>query len=361
MTSENVPIRPPASADEITNGWLTAALQGRHPGALVTGVEVVSRSQVTNSHARISVAYDSPSTAPSSMFVKVLPTDDRRDAVARTRMGPKEVRFYRELARRLKLRVPEVHVAIEDSSDDTFVLLLEDLVDAGARVSDGTWGVGADGAATALEGLAEMHARFEDPKRRAAEAGWVVEPVWGSTYGSTMLQFGLDHHRDRLSDNFAAIAEAYINDGRRLFELWTTGPKTVIHGDTHIGNLFFEGDTVGFLDWGLIAVNTPMREVSYFLNMAMDIEERRTHEQALLRHYLAARSSYGASPMTFNEAWAAHRLQAAYCVVASCQIVTFPANISVGRTVFSDAFLNRAEAAISDLDALGALREATGR
>ena len=33
-------------------------------------------------------------------------------------------------------------------------------------------------------------------------------------------------------------------------EIWHTGPATYIHGDTHIGNVFLDGDRVGFLDWG---------------------------------------------------------------------------------------------------------------
>ena len=54
------------------------------------------------------------------------------------------------------------------------------------------------------------------------------------------------------------------------------------------------------------------------------------------------------------------RVHAAYCVPASCQVVTFPAGMSERRRVFSEAFLARAEAAIADLDARGALREVAG-
>jgi hypothetical protein len=276
-------------------------------------------------------------------------------------MGPREVRFYRDLAPQLKIRVPAVHVAIHDESDDSFILLMEDLDASGCRISDGTWGVDADGAATALEGLAEVHARYEDPARRAAEVPWVPAPVFGSTYGAVMLQYGLDNHRDRLSEDFATIAGFYTHDGRALFELWTEGPKTVIHGDTHIGNVFFDGATIGLLDWGIINVNTPMREVSYFMNMAMQIEDRRRSQVDLLRHYLAARRAFGASEITFDDAWRAHRVHAAYCVPASCQVVTFPDDMSEHRRVFSDAFLARAEAAIADLDAVDAVREFTGR
>jgi hypothetical protein len=45
-------------------------------------------------------------------------------------------------------------------------------------------------------------------------------------------------------------------------------------------------------------------------------------------------------------------------VVASCQIVTFPDDVTPQREVFANAFLARAEAAVRDLDAVGAVRAA---
>jgi hypothetical protein len=357
MDEKYAGIAIPATADEITAEWLTEALQRHHRGADVSSVEVVHTSEVTNAHARLAVTYREAAGAPGSLFCKLLPTGERRALIANTRMGPREVRFYDDLAPKLSLRVPAVHVALHDPSDESFVLLMEDLLASGCEVSDGTWGVDSDGAADALVGLAEVHARFEDPARRAADAPWVPEPTFGSTYGSVMLQYGLDNHRDRLSDDFAAISTRYIERGAVLFDLWTRGPKTIIHGDTHIGNVFFDHGRVGFLDWGIINVNTPMREVSYFLNMAMDIGERRAHQTDLIVHYLEARRAFGATEIGFDEAWRSHRIHAAYCVVASCQVVTFPEDASEWRRVFSDAFLSRAEAAIEDLEALRALDE----
>jgi len=123
----------------------------------------------------------------------------------------------------------------------------------------------------------------------------------------------------------------------------------------------FHGGRTGFLDWGVINVTTPLRDASYFVNMAMQVEDRRTHEEDLLRHYLDARRALGGEPIGWDEAWQAHRLHALYCVVAACSIVTFPTDAPERRRIFADAFLARVEAAIEDLeslDALGAAREA---
>ena len=134
----------------------------------------------------------------------------------------------------------------------------------------------------------------------------------------------------------------------------------MIHGDPHIGNLFDDHGRTGYLDWGILHVGTPLRDVGYFLAMALDIEDRRRAERDLLRHYLEARRARGGSAIDFDAAWLAHRVHAAYTVPACCQIVTFPANISPGRRVFSEAFLARAEAAVEDLEARSALREFAG-
>jgi hypothetical protein len=351
----------PATPDELDAEWLTAALAERYPGVRVANVEVLDVNEVTNTHVRLRVAYDEPAGAPTTMFGKLLPLDPaRRDAIARTNMGRREALFYATLAPKLTLRVPAVHIARHDDRDGSFVVLIEDLDATGCLVSDGTWGVPPDAAAQALEDLADLHVRFEDPARRAADAPWVPAASHGSSYGTTLLRYGLDHHRERLSDDFASIAEIYIERNDALHRAWQGGPTTVIHGDPHIGNLFDDRGRAGFLDWGIINVGTPMRDVSYFLNMAMDIEDRRAHERDLLSHYLDARRARGGADIGFDDAWLAHRLHASYTVPACCQVVTFPATATARRRVFADAFLARAEAALADLDARDALRTVVG-
>jgi aminoglycoside/choline kinase family phosphotransferase len=348
----------PTTADEMTPEWLTASLEPRHPGVVVQAVEVIERHELTNAHARIRVTYTEPANAPETMFGKLAPLDPaRRDAIIASGMGVREVRFYAELAPALSLRVPTAHTALVDD-DDHFVLLLEDLTASGCAVSDGTWGIPADAAAGALADLAELHVRYEDPARRAASAPWarVSKPALG--YAAPMLRFGMEHHRDRLTDGFVAIAELYLGRHDELQARWHAGPHTLIHGDPHIGNLFLDGTRVGFLDWGIINVNTPMRDVGYFLTMAMDTDERRAHERDLLRHYLDVRAARGGSPISFDDAWFAHRLHAAYNVPASCQVVTFPEHASPARRVFADAFLARAQASIDDLEAVDAVTSA---
>jgi hypothetical protein len=353
--------RLPATADEIDAAWLGAALAERHPGVRVGAVEVVERREATNGHARLRVRYDEAAGAPEAIFCKLLPSDPaRRPAVARTGMGRREALFYARLAPRLAMRVPQAYVARHDDRDGSFLLLIEDLLATGCSVPDGTTGVAPDAAAGALRDLAELHLRFEDPARRRAEAAWVPQPLQDPGYAAALLRQGLDRHRERLSPGFAAISELYIAKAGALHALWQQGPASVIHGDAHIGNLFDDHGRTGFLDWGILCVGAVLRDVSYFLCMALSVEDRRRHERELLRHYLDVRAAGGGAPIGFDAAWRAHRVHAAYAVVACCQIVAFPEDVSEARRVFSEAFLARAEAAIADLEARAALREAAG-
>jgi len=351
-----IPVIPDDPAD-LTSEALEDLLADRYPGVRIAEVRVERSQQVTNRHAWLRVAYDDPAGAPERLFCKLLPRGERNAAVAATGMGPREARFYDRLAPLLPLRTPHVHAARVDEASGRFVLLLEDLGASGCTIPDGTVGVTPDAAAGALEGLAALHVRYEDPAVRAAEAPWVRPPSLGGDYGERMLRYGLDHHRDRIRDDFAEIAERYIADRPSLQAVWVQGPQTVIHGDPHIGNLFDDHGRVGFLDWGIVSVSTPMRDVGYFITMAMDPPDRRAHEVDLLRHYLEVRAALGGSPIAFEEAWLRHRLHAAYTVPASCQVVTFPADISPERRAFADAFLERAQTCVEDLGACAALRE----
>lgn len=350
----------PLTPDDIDCRWLEEALAPRHPGVRVRSVEVTARQEWTNAHAWLRVEYHEPAGAPPTLFCKLLPPEPaRRAAVAATGMGLREALFYERLAPRLTLRTPIVHAVRHEAASGAFVLLLEDLVASGCTVSDGRAGVSPRAAARALEDLAALHVAFEDPVRRAAEANWVAPLPASGDYGARMLRYGLDHHRARLSDRFAELAELYISQPAVLHALWADGPGplTVIHGDAHIGNVFDDHGRIGFYDWGMVQPGHALRDAGYFLAMALAPRERRAHEDELLRHYLARRTALGGVPIGFDEAWQAYRLYASYTVVACCQVVTFPENATAKRRVFAASLLARAEAAIEELRVHEALRE----
>jgi hypothetical protein len=346
----------PVDAADLTPSWMSEALD-----AEVTGVEVLDHAFATNQRARVRLTYATGDAGPATLFVKLAPIDPvHREMIGAIGMGEREAQFYRDVAPTVNVVVPGCSFAA--SEGDRFVLLLEDLSVRGSRfASNGEWGIPADAAASALEDLAVFHARFESSAERDRVAPWLATPRPSmSEATSGLMRWVLDENAERLSPGYSTIGELYVEHHAWFDEMWHTGPPTYIHGDLHIGNVFLDGDRVGFLDWGLSRVSTPLRDVSYFLTMSVDIGARRAHERELLQGYLDALRAHGGVEISFDDAWATHRLQASYTVVATflAYMPSYAASDGVG---LGDALLARADAALDDLDVVDAVRAALAR
>jgi aminoglycoside phosphotransferase (APT) family kinase protein len=265
----------------------------------------------------------------------------------------------------LDLRVPVPHgTVVED--DGGFAVILEDLSASGC-VPFNSRPVPVDAAAVALEDLAAMHARYERPEARTGDdVSWVKSapvPPPGTpkpekpNIGEVLLRRGIERRADRLGEAYVAVAEHWIDHGFALQRLWWDAPLTVIHGDVHPGNLFDDRDGVGFFDWGLVCLGDPMRDVSYFLCLALDPDDRRAHQRDLLAGYLEARRALGAREIDAETAWYRHRVHAAYTVPASCQALDVPDDSTESARRFSAVFLERAIAAVEDLESHAAIRD----
>lgn len=345
----------PSHPSELTPAWCSEVL-----GTDVTAVEVLAHAFATNQRARIGLTYASPGAGPATLFVKLAPVDPaHRAMIGATGMGKREAQFYGDVSPTAGVLVPRCFHAAAD--DEWFVLLLEDLGARGCRFSDGAWGVGADAAAHALEDLAGFHARFADPAVRDATAPWSVAPHRRNTEATAkLMRLVLDENAGKLSPAYTAIGELYVEHHAWFDHMWHAGPQTLIHGDLHIGNVYLDGDRVGFLDWGLSRASTPLRDVSYFLTMSVDVEERRAHERALIEGYLEASRAAGGFDISFDDAWAVHRLQSSYTVVATF-LAYMPTYMNSDGVALGDALLARADAAVADLDAVDAVRDALAR
>ncbi len=90
-----MPVTLPGAPEQITPGWLTAALAAEHPGARAKSVEIVGANRGTTGRAMLRVAWAPGVDLPERVFVKLPPSDaTQRRMIDATDMGRREARFF---------------------------------------------------------------------------------------------------------------------------------------------------------------------------------------------------------------------------------------------------------------------------
>jgi aminoglycoside phosphotransferase (APT) family kinase protein len=251
------------------------------------------------------------------VFVKFAPFDaEQRGFVAANQMGVREARLYRELAVELPVRVPLPWYAATDAGG-RYVMVLEDLVAAGCSFPSprdprvGEW------AGQIVEQLARLHARFHESPRFARDLAWLAERGTGAgDFGAGLVKQALGRVGERLSEAFRRFARLYVERAPAIAARWNTGATTLVHGDPHLGNLFIDGERIGFLDWGVTAVAPGMRDVAYVLCNSVPTELRRASEKDWIGRYRAALTECGVA-LAADAAWDQYRLFAIYSWLAA--------------------------------------------
>jgi hypothetical protein len=248
----------PTEVDELTAAWFSDVLERE-----VSEAHIIDRTSGTTGRAR--VALRGSQDLPATVFVKLPPFDDEQRAlVDMTGMGVAEARFYRDLADEVPLRVPRLWFA--DTDGHRYVMVLEDLVASGCRIPTPDDVDIATRARDIVEQLAVFHAHFWDSPRFTAGGDLEWLAARGARGGGTrFIRQAVDTIGDQFGDAFHRIADLYLARAEDIVQLWNEGTGTLVHGDSHIGNLFVDvagGDRTGFLDWAVVCRAPGLRDVS---------------------------------------------------------------------------------------------------
>ena len=163
----------PGAWDQITPAWMTDAIRGHHPDAVVDGIELVLRDDGTNRRARLALTY-SAGTGPATVFAKAI-DPAHAELVALTSGLYHEPRLFSSGVV-LPLDHPTVYTAIIDEARSDFLMIMEDVVARGADPRDSTRPLTIDQAASGVRGLAKLHSAFWGERTTGNPAlGW-LEP-----------------------------------------------------------------------------------------------------------------------------------------------------------------------------------------
>lgn len=342
----------PRGASDVDATWLSAALAPVSDGARVVAVEQqrIGNGMVADS-MRLTLTWDRETGAPSSLVAKVPAAEEiNRVTAAATRTYLLEASFYRELADTLSVCRPFCyHVQFEPTTGN-YVVLLEDL--APACAGDQIAGCTVDEAASVIPELAALHGpRWGDPALLDLE--WLGRPDAESANGFNQLVQMLypgfvERYAERVEPDVAALAERFVAVLDRYLA-HRPAPWTVVHGDFRLDNLMFGGARVAVLDWQTVRLGPAISDVAYFIGSALQPDDRRANEEALVREYHAALVTTGGS-VDWDTCWRGYRRHG-----FDGLLMGIIASMLVGRTDRGDdmfmAMVNRHGRQLLDLDA----------
>ena len=289
----------PLTPEQVTAAWLTAALRQKRPGLTVTRAEIADVILGTSTKIRVRLECAGPGaeTMPRTLIVK---GGFEEHSPKMAPMYVNEIRFYADVQPYVPMPSPVCYFAGSDPNSHQSIVILEDLKREGVVFCDPLKPQTFEQVARRLEDMAAYHAatwasaefktggRWADIGSRFDAWGlefmqrYLVPEVWGHYMASprgaaTSVRF---HDRDWMEHAL-----------RRIGEIQFEQPRCLIHGDTHLGNLYvYEGGRPGFLD-AQVAQTAWHHEVSYHIVCALDEADRPRWEAPLLQHYLLYRDA----------------------------------------------------------------------
>jgi hypothetical protein len=351
-------IKPSARLEKFTSiDWLASHLQ-IEPN-LIAGASIEEVHTGTASRSRLHIRYtdsQSEEPGPTSLFIKSSPPDFASGLFGVLfDLGGNEVSFYKNIRRDFPVKSPNVLYC--EGNSNIYVMLLEDLTDKGCRFQDLSSRCTFDEARSIFTTLAKLHATFWQSERFDSDLAWVKRFETNRDFRMLNLvrqlsvPIAFKKFGDILPKSIHEVIPHLMTNYFRLEEEWAKEPRTLIHGDAHLGNMYFQDGEAGLLDWQVTGRGQGMRDISYFLINSMPEELRLEHQEELIRHYLATLAEHGVT-LDFDTAWRQYRLQSVYAWIAG--IVTAPSNFQDEKVVV--AGLTRASNAIIDLGAVELIR-----
>ena len=312
-------LNDPAPTDEqtvLSAGWLTAMLRTRYPAASVAGTEVTQRLETIATKVRFRVDYAGDATDGDGLPPALCAKGYFNPAMqARLAAGQVEAVFYRELAPTLDdVRTPPcLHAGIDDATGHGLIVM-EDLVEAGATFLDPLSSYGPEQAAATLDQLAALHAACWEPPEDSLPAAFAPRLATLAGYLDT------DRLQAQLDDGRAADVPADVRRAdrvqaavRALARLVDDNPQCVVHGDVHTGNVYQLADgRPGLIDWQVVQRGVWALDVAYHLAAVLDPDDRARAERDLLDHYRDRLAAHGVVPPGRDRAWWLYRAHLPY-------------------------------------------------
>lgn len=285
----------PSHPGDVSPAWLSDIL-----AAEVEAVRWVpiGTGQVGDS-ARFTLTVAPGSTAPATLAGK-FPAEDAASRATAITFGlyAKEVRFYRDIAPLLDVRVPHVHFSGLASDGGEFILLFEDL--GPCRGGNQIAGCSLDDAEAAIRQAAAIHAPSWHNHAILGTDWLVPSPTVSQQVRALYPQaqtIWRERYADTLEPEFMQLCEAVAEHTASVFANETPAPVSLVHGDFRLDNMLFDikggAEPIAMLDWQTVTIGHPMTDIGYFLGCGIGDELRSQHEDRLIALWLSEMAARG--------------------------------------------------------------------
>lgn len=306
----------PIDAFELNLGLLNSTVQKLYPHTVIDAFSVIESKSYgdemvsTAARAILNLQYKTnPNNLPCRIILKL--ARDKTKIMAP--FYENEVNFYTRLRNDLAIEAPLTLGGAYDPNSGQFGLLMEDLSERQALFPNVKEAVGLAHIESLIDTLAKLHATFWQSPRFNSDLNWVQSHTTGAlaelqNHAATpLIQHEIDHENfkremvQRLRTTGSKLREGMM----AMHQHQATLPKTLLHGDTHLGNTYLlANDKAGFLDWQLMTSGYGVHDISYLVTTALSVEQRRLNEQPLLKRYLEKLAEFGVKQVPhFDEAW----------------------------------------------------------
>jgi len=317
----------PSGLSQMTTRWFTDVLRSARAisSSAVTGIHfepVGVGIGIMGALTRATLSYDNVEPdAPPAVMVKVTsPYEANRAQGVVLGFYEAEVRFYNELSTRTSMRVPRCYLAEFDPATSDFVIVMQDL--GGCVAADPVDGMSVGQAEVAASALADLHGGFW---KRVDDIDWVASVVdervkalsgtWPDLWTSFSARFA-----DCLPDGAVAAGEQIRDSYWTLMCMLGDSPWTLLHQDFRCDNLFFDHPSdhvsddaqhdasVVVIDWQSIGRGPGAYDLAALLGGCLPINDRREHEERIVRDYHARIVDQGVRDYAFDDLWRDYRL-----------------------------------------------------
>jgi hypothetical protein len=352
-------VRVPREVEEITAEWIAEALRaggatGLPPVTAVRTRTIGAGRGFLSLTAQLGIDYAAapPEGAPTSLVAKLEPADGSfREAERRSGVFDREIRFYREVAGRVPLRLPRIYYA--DDSGDGKVLLMEDL--CAYRALDQVHGMRHEQVLFTAREVAKLHAAFASP-------GALDGLDWLPLHDHFFDEGFADHwpafaqfYELRIGREAVRLGERVARNLRWLEERIAARPVTLIHGDLRADNLLV-GDRdpcseVVILDWQLANRSLAAIDIARMLGGSEPAAERRGHQLEVFAAWHEGLLRAGHTDYGLEDALTDFRLAVLYCLCIPVFSFAMCGPEPEGRTArLLDAIAERLYASAIELD-----------